>query len=383
MAELSLYTLSQEMKNYLLLSGGSVTGLLKLKDVKIDGRINYDDGNNIINYNLSTIEIGKNDVYLYCDNLIGASKDSNNTIQNWTINKNGQGTFKSLIIDDITDDEVNGNKAVNKNYVDNKIEDLNIDEGYSALIDLINQNKSETDNAIKNLTNNLNTEIRNRTYADDTIDSQIGLLEEGLSNEINRAEDAEESLQENINNLDDKLTLEITRAIESENTISERINSINELLIQKNDLLDEKIDDEITRATEAENNLEGQIDINTTAINDISSENCFRVFNTVPATDNDYIIFNITLPSNFKSGIIMLGFNRKQVNNELNKNIRIKVLPSGNDYFLTYPYTETESTSPTSVKGSDILKNYYANKFLLYLNSSTVVRPNCYLVNIF
>lgn len=212
MAELSLYTLSQEMKNYLLLSGGSVTGLLKLKDVKIDGRINYDDGNNIINYNLSTIEIGKNDIYLYCDNLIGASKDSNNTIQNWTINKNGQGAFKSLIIDDITDDEVNGNKAVNKNYVDNKIEDLNINEGYSELTNLINQNKSETDNAIQNLNNNLSNEITNRENADSslsnrideiysTISDDIDKVEEALSGEVSRATNAEEGLQEQIEEL--------------------------------------------------------------------------------------------------------------------------------------------------------------------------------------
>lgn len=260
MAELSLYTLSQEMKNYLLLSGGSVTGLLKLKDVKIDGRINYDDGNNIINYNLSTIEIGKNDIYLYCDNLIGASKDSNNTIQNWTINKNGQGIFKSLMIDDITDDEVNGNKAVNKNYVDNKIEDLNIDEGYGALTDLINQNKTDTDNAIQNLNNSLSNEISNRTYADDTMDSQIGLLEEGLSNEINRAKDAEESLQKNINNLDDKLTLEITRAIESENTINEKIESEITDRIEDVARVAQDLQNEITRAIESENTINERID---------------------------------------------------------------------------------------------------------------------------
>lgn len=201
------------------------------------------------------------------------------------------------------------------------------------------------------------------------LNHNISEVNEKIENEItDRKEDTARVAQD--------LQNEVTRATEAENNLSERIDSETEARTQGDDLLTEKINDEVTRATQKENDLENQIE-------EISNENCFRVFNTVPTTDENYIIFNITLPSNFTDGIIMLGFNRHNVNNELNKNIKIQVSPSGNNYILSFPYITSEGATPTYVKGGDIIKEYYSNKFLLYLNSSTSVRPNCCLINIF
>ena len=238
---------------------------------------------------------------------------------------------------------------------------------------ILNNNISEVNEKIEN-------EITDRK--EDT-----ARVAQDLQNEVTRATEAENALSERLDAeteartqgddlLIEKINREVTIAQNARNELSERLDAETEARTQGDDLLTEKINDEVTRATQKENDLENQIE-------EISNENCFRVFNTVPTTDDNYIIFNITLPRGFTDGIIMLGFNRKQVNNELNKNIRIQVSPSGNNYFLSYPYTETEGASYTGVKGSDVLKNYYANHFLLYLNSSTVTRPNCYLVNIF